>query len=260
MKRLKFIGVVVMLIAMCTCAHSASAAPVVSVEPGSIEVKEGETFTVDIMIDPAGSEIMGAQYNLYFDNALVSATEQVTGDFLGGIGMLDNINNTIGMIMYGEMRTNVNYGVNTSGILATITFNATGHGVCDLTLGDVILSDKDAKAISGVVIHDGTCNIAPVESPPLPVSPTTPTTSTPITAPAQTPTEVETTENADTTTTDNPVPPLPKPDQTATSSTPAPIHAQQPDEDGTANQSGFASAFLSTVMLVVSYLILRKSE
>ena len=66
MKLLKWIGLVVMLIALCACAHSASAAPVVSVEPGSIEVTEGETFTVNITVYPEGSEIMSAQYVLKF--------------------------------------------------------------------------------------------------------------------------------------------------------------------------------------------------
>ncbi|MGP8323189.1 MAG: hypothetical protein ACT6FG_04260, partial [Methanosarcinaceae archaeon] len=73
MKRLKLIGLVVMFIAMCTCAHSVSAASEVSVEPGSIEVIQGNTFTVNITIDPSGNEVYGVQYELHFNNTLFNA-------------------------------------------------------------------------------------------------------------------------------------------------------------------------------------------
>ncbi|MGP8331661.1 MAG: hypothetical protein ACT6FB_04900, partial [Methanosarcinaceae archaeon] len=169
------------------------------------------------------------------------------------------INNTIGVIEYGETRSSVDYGVTNPDIIATITFRALVSGTSSFDLNNVKLSDNNGDSIQNTVIN-GTCNIVPVESPPLPVSPTTPTTSTPITAPTQTPTEGVITEKADTTTTDNPLPPLPKPDQNATSADPAQARAQQSDEDGTAEQSGFASAFTASGLLIVSYLILRKSD
>jgi hypothetical protein len=254
MKRLKWIGLVVMLIAMCTCAHSASAAPVVSVEPVSIEVTEGETFTVNIIVDPAGSEIRGVEYKLYFDNTLVSATEQTPGNFLGGVNMPNDINNTISMIMYGEFKIS-GVAATAPGILATITFNATSHGVCDLTLDDIILSDQEAEEIPGVVILSGTCTIKAVEQIPAP----TPTETEP-TMSARMTTEVETTETEDQTTPDIPSPPLPDPGQITPPLTPAPARAQQPDEDETAEQSGFVSAFAAMGLLIVSYLILRKND
>ena len=44
--------------------QSALAAPVVSVEPSYLQVLQWQNFTVNITVDPAGAEVMGAQYTL----------------------------------------------------------------------------------------------------------------------------------------------------------------------------------------------------
>ncbi|MCK4459592.1 MAG: hypothetical protein KAU52_07725, partial [Methanosarcinales archaeon] len=203
---------------------------------------------MNILIELSGDEdVYGMQCKLYFDNTLLNGVDDKCkkGTFLrhDGAGTnvyVNKINNTIGMVEYGETRTDVDYGVNASGILATITFNATGSGVCELTLDNVKLSDKNATKIPDVEVHDGTCNIKAVEQ----TSPTS--TETEPTMSARMPTEVETTETEDQTTPDTPAPQPPESSQTALPSTPAPTQAQQPDEDETAEQSGFASAFVST--------------
>ena len=245
MKLLERISLVVMVIILCISAHPASAAPVISVEPASIEVTQGETFTVNIMVDPAGSEILGAEYKLYFDNTLVSATEQTPGNFLGGVNMPNDINNTIGRIMYGEFKIS-GVAATAPGILATITFNATEPGVCDLTLEDVILSDPDADEIPGVVVNDGTCEIVAAEH--------TPTATATATSKPMSPTPVTT---ATAVQTDTLMPPLPGPHITETQSTiPAQTQAH-PSEENTP-QSGFTSAIAIIGMLVVLYVISRK--
>ena len=250
MKLLKKIYLVVMFIALCASAHTASAAPVVSVEPAFIEVSEGESFTVDIMIDPSGSEeIFGAQFKLYFDNTLLNGVDKCEkGTFLSHDGVNTNvfankINNTIGMVEYGETRMGIDYGVNTSGILATITFNATGAGACGLTLDNVKLSDPGAQEIPGVLVNDGTCEILAAEH-------TATATSTPM---SPTPVETATAVQTDT----DLIPPLPGPHITETQSTiPAQTQAH-PSEENTP-QSGFTSAIAIIGMLVVLYVILRK--
>lgn len=263
MKQLKLIGLIVMFIAMCTCAHSASAVSVVSVEPGNVEVTGGESFTVNIMVVPSGSEIYGAQYKLCFDNTLLNVIKQSQGTFLGQDGVGTNIyankiNNKIGMIEYGETKIGVDYGVTDPGILSTITFNATGSGVCELTLDTVKLSDNNGNQIQ-IEVNNGTCNIVSIEPTP-PPAPSTTSTSIPTTAPIQTPSGAVTTGTANETITDSSAPPhqQPQPDQTATSSNSAPIQTQQPDEG--VDQSGYASAFTATGLLIVSYLILRKEH
>jgi hypothetical protein len=155
------------------------------------------------------------------------------------------------------------FGVTGSGALTTITFQAIGEkGISSLDIRD--LEAELLYSISGSIqtnINNGTCNIKAVEQIPAPTpTETEPTISS--SKPIQTSTEVETIETEDQTTPDIPEPPLPGPEpgQITPSATPAPTHAQQPDEDETAEQSGFASAFAATGLLIVSYLILRKSD
>lgn len=155
---------VFLLAVLCMSAHTASAAPIVSIEPSHPNVLQGDMFTVNITADPQGVETMGAQYYLHFNNVLLNATEQTKGDFLSHDGASTNtfankINNTIGVIEYGETRIGVTYGVTTPGILSSVTFRAMEPGVCNLALIDVVLSDPDAKEIPDVSINAGTCTI-----------------------------------------------------------------------------------------------------
>ena len=250
MKLLEKISLVVMVITLCISAQPASAAPIINIEPAFIEVLQGENFTVNIMIDPDGSEIMSAQYDLHFDNALLSVIDQSKGTFLSHDGtntmvMPNRFNNTIGTIEYGETRTGVSTGVTASGILAKITFNAVGSGVCSLTMDNVILSDPNAHEIPGVLVNDGTCEILAAEHTPTATATSKPMSPTPVT----TATAVQTDTDL--------VPPLPGPHITETESTiPAQTQAH-PSEENTP-QSGFTSAIAIIGMLVVLYVILRK--
>ncbi|MCK4459382.1 MAG: fibronectin type III domain-containing protein, partial [Methanosarcinales archaeon] len=124
----------------------------------------GDIFTVNITLDPAGVAVMGAQYELCFNNTLLNATEQTQGTFLSQDGAGTNvfankINNTIGMIEYGETRVGVDYGVTNPGILATITFRALAPGTSNLDFSKVKLSDPFAQQITGVLINSGTVEI-----------------------------------------------------------------------------------------------------
>lgn len=155
---------VVAIAILCVVAQPSLAAPAISVEPSYQNVLQGDIFTANITVDPNGAEIFGAQYNLYFNNTLLNAIEQIKGPFLTQDGastmeVANAINNTIGKAEYGEMRTGVDYGVNTSGVLATITFKAMEPGTSGLSLSNVILSDPLGYQISGVLINNGTVEI-----------------------------------------------------------------------------------------------------
>ena len=148
MKFYESIYLVIILIVLCNWVYTASAVPIMSIEPTHIEVSEGNNFSVNVRIDPDDTEVMGAQYRLSFDNNLLNAVDQSKGTFLSydGISTMNiknKINNTIGEAEYCEVRPGVSYGVNTSGILAIITFNATESGTCNLILDNVILSDRN---------------------------------------------------------------------------------------------------------------------
>ena len=143
---------------LCLCIASAQAVQV-RIEPEYQTVLKGENFTVDIIVYPEGSdEVLGAQYDLYFNNTLLNATSQIKGPFLSQDGastypIVNKINNTLGMTEYGEMRTGVTNGVTIPGVLATITFQAIAEedGISELRLDNVKISDPDSNPISANV-------------------------------------------------------------------------------------------------------------
>lgn len=137
-------AIVLMLVTLSVFAQSAFAAQI-SVNPECQIVSKGDYFTVNIHADPEGIATVAGSYNLYFDNALLSATTQAKGTFLsqGGAStfvMPDEINNTYnathGVVIYGESQNSQPYGVTTPGVLGTVTFEAIADGFCELELGD----------------------------------------------------------------------------------------------------------------------------
>ena len=150
----------------CMLVQSALAAPVVSVEPSYLQVLQGQNFTVNITVDPAGAEVMGAQYTLYFNNSL-NATNQEKGEFLSQDGASTNvfvneINNTLCYTKYGEARIGVDYGVVREGTLSNVTFKAIKSGIVHLNFSDVKLSAPNAQPIP-VSVCNGTCEIKDVK-------------------------------------------------------------------------------------------------
>ncbi|RLG55743.1 MAG: hypothetical protein DRN88_05265 [Candidatus Hydrothermarchaeota archaeon] len=141
--------------------------PTISVEPSYLKVSQGDTFTVNITVNPDGIEIGGAQYALYFNSLLLNVIEQTKGPFLSQDGVStipirNDFNNTIGKVEYGEVRMGdpeVIGGVTTPGVLASITFEAVRGGVTDLKFGDVILTRPNATEIQNVTINNGTVEI-----------------------------------------------------------------------------------------------------
>jgi len=144
--------------------------PTISVSPASVEVSQGDTFTIEIVVDPKGEEIYAVQYDLYFNPSILNATSQTQGTFLSQDGVetievINVINNTIGKIEYSETRTGES-GITNSGVVASISFEAIGtSGLSDLKLGDVILVDINGESIE-TEINGGTCTIGGVTGEP----------------------------------------------------------------------------------------------
>ena len=174
-RRAILIGLVSVVLLISTAFVTAQAAPaVVSVSPSSVEVSQGQTFTVDITVDPKDNEICAAQYVLlYSDNSLLNATSQTHGPFLSQDGLetivvASIINNTLEKVEYGEIRTEegLEHGVTTPGTLASITFEVIGTaGTSNLKLSDVILLDPNEEELE-TEINDGLCIIGKVTGEP----------------------------------------------------------------------------------------------
>ena len=140
----------------------------VSVSPQTITASAGDTFTVDIVVDSAGGDVYGAQYELYFDNTILNATSQVQGTFLGQDGestnvFVNTIDNTLSKIVYSEARMGSPAGVTGSGVLASITFKTIKSGTSALTLSYVMVMDSNSEEIV-TTVNSGTCMIGDVMS------------------------------------------------------------------------------------------------
>lgn len=158
--------VLAVLLLTCICQTGAATESSVSISPQTITVSQGDTFTWDIVVDPAGNEVYRAECILYFDNTMLKANDQSNGTFLSSDGAetdetLSGINNAVGKIKYGETRKGdpeVVGGATESGVLASINFEAIGQGTCDLTL-EASLYDSVTHPIGAVVVNNGTCTV-----------------------------------------------------------------------------------------------------
>jgi len=252
------------IIVLCVSVHTASAAPVISIE--HLDALQGDMVTVNIMVDPQGVETMGAQYNLYFNNTLLSATEQMEGYFLSHDGantlvMPNRLNNTIGLVEYGETRIGVTYGVTTYGVLASVTFLALEPGVCSLELSEVILSDPDTGVgeIPDVSINNGTCTIRSTGTgtPTVTQTATTPpltgmVTPTATRAPTAAPTKPAATPTATMVETAAADQTPPESDSTASLSATPKQTIECPSDEGI---SGFTSVFATIGLLIALYVV-----
>ena len=166
---IKILGLALLLL-IVFCQSGIAAESSVSVSPQTITASTGDIFTVDIIVDSASSDVYGAQYELYFDNTILSAASQTQGSFLTQDDATANVfandfNNTIGKIVYGEARMGAPAGVIGSGVLASITFETLKSGTSALTLSYVMLVDSNGDEVA-TTVNSGTCVVAePGESP-----------------------------------------------------------------------------------------------
>ena len=136
--------ITILTVLICFLAAPALAAQM-SVEPVYQEASQGDNITVNITVDPEGSEVYGASYILYFNNTVLNATSFAKGPFLSQDGNPSNIlesqtgiNNTAGEIAYVEYKTGEVPGVTGYGVLTTITFQVIGEeGTSQLNMGDL---------------------------------------------------------------------------------------------------------------------------
>ena len=133
----------------------------ISVSPSRVDTTPWQTFTVNITVDPKGEEILGAQYELYFNPRMLQVDSQTQGGFLSQDGantmvVTNSFDNSMGKTIYGETRSGVEHGVNNSGTLASITFKTryiAGNSTLDLK--NVILINASEEECSNIEINDG---------------------------------------------------------------------------------------------------------
>ncbi|WP_340817879.1 right-handed parallel beta-helix repeat-containing protein [Methanolobus sp. WCC4] len=121
----------------------------ISISPSSTTVAPGESFTIDVYVDPAEA-LTGSQFDLQYSQfASVSTVSEGNLFTQGGLSTTfeyGSIDNTLGVLtdVYSAI---VDSGtVSVPGTMATITMNAgTDSGILDLSLGNVVLSDASSN-------------------------------------------------------------------------------------------------------------------
>ena len=157
-KRENLLNTIIAICVIVTTLHSVSAAPSVDIESIYSDVSVGDTFTVNIIINPDVTEIYAASYKLYFNNNLLSVQNQTKGTILSSDGantviILNEFDNTISRAEYIETRAGVADGITTSGILAKVEFKVINDGTDEFRLFDVKLSDIKADPISNIIVQ-----------------------------------------------------------------------------------------------------------
>ena len=103
-------------------------APTVSVAPSSQEVGPGESFSVDIWIDPSGEGVSAASIVLTYDSGTILVDEVEMGNFLGDEPLLPEefpkIDNTEGTVRIDAARRGATSVPTLPGVFATITLTA----------------------------------------------------------------------------------------------------------------------------------------
>ena len=204
MKTKKYIGVGILSLFLFLFGLSGIAVAqttIVSISPSTQTVPLGQTFTIDITIDPDVA-IAGAQFDLSFDPSLVRANSIMEGNLLkqGGASTyfsLGTIDNTAGAIT-GVAGAIITPGqtVSSPGVFATIQMTAKSvEGTSPLDLLNVIVGDRNGNPVS-ITVNNGsvTIGVSPTPSPtPTPTPTATPSPSpTPTPSPSPTPTPTPT--------------------------------------------------------------------
>lgn len=124
------------------------------VDPPSTTVDIGESFSVNVSVADV-TDLGGWEFKLYYRNNILTAVTAIEGPFLkqGGstvfftVELNNNYNTTHGRIWLTCVLLEGVPGVNGSGTLATINFQAVGGGNTTLHLTDTVLGDSQANLI-----------------------------------------------------------------------------------------------------------------
>ena len=162
-KSIKFASVllftIVSLVGFSSCAAATTG---VSLVVSSQAVSSGDTFTIDVFVEPDTS-IAGMQFNLKFDDTKMYVAGVTEGNLFKQSGMntyfnsgtigLGSLNNVYGTILGAS-------NVRTPSVFATITMVADvqGMGTSTINLKNVIISDPEGHAVD-ITITNATLEI-----------------------------------------------------------------------------------------------------
>jgi hypothetical protein len=133
------------------CARPVAAAPILSIEPGTSTVNQGDTFFLDINITGV-TDLYGFQFDVLYDPTILTANDITEGAFLpsGGFTFFipadpaatpGNLGTTYDLLL-GPLQ-----GVSGDGTLARISFTAASGGPSSISLSNLLLQDSVGNII-----------------------------------------------------------------------------------------------------------------
>ncbi len=130
----------------------------VQVTPSITNVNVGTVFNINVTVADV-SNLYAWEFRIYFLNAIINCTAVTEGSFLRSAGttvfllnITNNYNSTYGRALAACTLLGAGKSVSGSGVLATLTFNATSNGSSNLDLQETKLSDINSQSIPHTTI------------------------------------------------------------------------------------------------------------
>ena len=161
-------GILLVGLTLSFWARISSAAPILSIEPPSLLVERGDSFSLDVRISGV-TDLFAFQFDLAFDPLILSAGSINEGSFLPSQGVTafiaGTIDNTAGTITAtADTLIGAIPGVNGSGVLAFVDFEALSLGTSPITFSNEILLDSDLHEFPITGIVDGSVGVFVIEA------------------------------------------------------------------------------------------------
>ena len=140
---------------------AAYAAPSVCIDPASSPVANaGDSFDVDVLVDPAGEELAGGTVELSFDASVLSITAHSPGTIFSSSSDMGSEWSTPG---YAKINlAAMGCTATTPGTWAAITFevaDGTLNGTYDIEITSATLKYGDTTVIPGTTVTNGTVTV-----------------------------------------------------------------------------------------------------
>ncbi|MEA1908206.1 MAG: cohesin domain-containing protein [Euryarchaeota archaeon] len=141
---------------------AAAAAPAVTISPASTTgLTPGDSFSINIDVDPDGNGVASGEICLLFDTSVLEVTNRVKGDMLGtnALDVGSAYDNTAGTVIAVLARQGTTTSPTAAGAWATVTFNVkTGavDGATTIAITSAGMVDGSFADITGITTTDGT--------------------------------------------------------------------------------------------------------
>ena len=131
----------------------------VAVSPSSKIVIQGQTFNLNIMMDPQGTAISGAQMNITFNKSVLTVNSITEGNIFkqNGANTLFNngvINNSLGTVTNVYTTIIGSNNISAQGTFITINLTAIGSsGISGISLSNIMVSDPNGIATAMTITN-----------------------------------------------------------------------------------------------------------